>query len=62
MMLQACRIAVDKFVRDLLAVVGNSGTGQTEIALEVVGSHTVVGLRMELKDQAGLDEMFVIET
>ena len=62
MMLQACRIAVDKFARDLISVVGNSSTGQTEIALEVVGSHTVAGLRIELKDQAGLDEKFVIET
>ena len=62
MIAQACRIAIGKFVRDSLAVVGNSGTGQTEISLEVFGSHTVVGRRIELKDQAGLDEKFVIET
>ena len=61
-MLQVRRIAVDKFARDSLAVAGSSGTGQTEISLEVVGSHTVVGLRIELKDQAGLDEKFAIET
>jgi len=56
------RMAVDKFAKDSRAVVGSSGTGQTKIALEVVGSHTVVGLQIEFEDQAGLDKKFVIET
>ena len=56
------RMAVDKFAKDSCAVVGSSGTGQMKIALEVVGSHTVVGLQIEFEDQAGLDKKFVIET
>ena len=61
-MLQMCHMAVDKFARDSLAFVGSSCMGQTKVALEVVGSHTMVGLQIEFEDQAGLDKKFVIET
>ena len=61
-MLQMCHIAVDKFARDSLAVVGSFGMGQTKVTLEVARSHTMVGLKIEFEDQAGLDKKFVIET
>ena len=42
-------MVADNSDKDSSAVVGNFDTGQTKVALEVVGLHTVAGLQTEFE-------------
>ena len=49
------------FDKDSPAVVDNFDMGQTKVALEVAGNHTVAGLQTEFEKQAEFDRLVGIE-
>ena len=54
-------MVADNSEKDSSTVVNIFDMGQTKVALEVSGNHTVAGLQTEFEKQVGFDKMVGIE-